>query len=141
MLKLSRGSPPVPHEQPNSPPQDDLSQFLAPLAELARQPSRLHRFEDPPPDANLYPPLKDNLEIVESFRPDGTPTWWPLQRPHGLPAWSPEERRRVLLSQLAAKLRMGSPPSNWTHSDVQRLLNSLRHIAHALDSQEFAILA
>jgi hypothetical protein len=74
------------------PPDDDLERILVVFRELPRE-----LWPPEPTDSDLLP----NDHLLE-FHPDGTPTWWPMNRSSfGEDEWTVAERRRLLLARLS----------------------------------------
>ena len=121
------------NDLPSSPPQDDLQTLLAPVQQLSDQDLELLPDEQSP---DLLP----NQELL-SFRPDGTPTWWPLNRAENGGDWTASQRRRVLLNRLRENLPEDFPPTPSAPTDVPTLVRTLRHIAYGLQSEASAILS
>ena len=121
------------NDLPSSPPQDDLQSLLAPLQELSDQDLELLQDEQ-------SPDVLSNQELL-SFRPDGTPTWWPVNREENGGDWSLSQRRRVLLNRLRENLPADFPPTPSSPTDTRKIVQTLRHIAYGLQSQASAILS
>lgn len=122
-----------PNDLPSSPPPDDLQNLLSPLQSLSDQ----DLLDLPNEDS---PDVLPNEELL-SFRPDGTPTWWPLNRDENGHDWSPSQRRRVLLKRLQENLPAAFPPMPSSRTDTHNIVRSLRHIAYGLQSQASDILS
>ena len=121
------------NDLPHSPPLDDLQALLAPVQHLSDQDLVNLPSED-------SPDVLSNEELL-SFRPDGTPAWWPLSRDENGNDWSLSQRRRVLLRRLRENLPEDFPQTPSQPSDVHKLVRSLRHIAYGLTSQASGILS
>lgn len=121
-----------PNDLPSSPPPDALQKLLVLVQDLDPQTF------DALPDADS-PEYPGNEELL-SFRPDGTPTWWPLNRAENGGDWSLSQRRHVLLSRLLENLPADFPPTPVTPTDAHKIVRSLRHIAYGLHSEASAIL-
>jgi hypothetical protein len=118
---------------PDQSPDQLLHQLLSPLYELSDQ--ERDRLDDVPDDPELL-----NNENLLAFHQDRTPVWWPQQRAWNGGNWSPKERKRVLLERLRELLPEDFPLTPSSRSDVQHVVNSLRHIAHGLTIEESGIL-
>ena len=121
------------NDLPSSPPQDDLQALLAPLQQLSDQDLELL------PDQQS-PDVLPNQELL-SFRHDGTPTWWPLNRDENGNDWSVSQRRRVLLKRILENLPEDFPATPSQPTERRKLVRSLRHIAYGLTSQASGILS
>lgn len=117
----------------SSPPADNLQALLQPVQELSEDALAALPNQDSPE----YP---GNEELL-SFRPDGTPNWWPVNRHENGENWSLSERRRVLLNRIRENLPAGFPQTPSSRTDVHAIVSSLRHIAYGLQSQASAILS
>ena len=121
------------NDLPTRPPSDDLQRLLRPLQALSdRDLTNL-------PDED-HEGVLPNLELL-TFRADGTPEWWPLNRGTNGRDWTSDQRRRVLLERIMENLPVGFPPTPSQPSDVLSLVSTLRHIAYAVNSEDSGILA
>jgi hypothetical protein len=85
------------------------------------------------------PEVLGNEELLE-FRPDGTPTWWPLNREGNGHNWSLSQRRRVLFKRLQEHLPVDFPLTPSSPTDVPPLVRSLHRIAYGVQSGASGIL-
>lgn len=111
-----------------APPDDHLERLLAPVRRLATR-------DDLPESRD--PDLLQN-DLLLAFHPDGSPTWWPLNRPDR--PWSPKERRRVLQQRLRENLPDDLDAWLRHKSNVPPTLDILRRIAYEAASLAPGIL-
>jgi hypothetical protein len=104
------------------PPDDELEAILSAFRRL---PADLLPPE--PADSDLLP----NDQLLE-FHPDGTPTWWPVNRSSfGEDEWTAAERRRLLLARLSEDFAPGTMAEALrTRSHVRYAIWRLRVIAY-----------
>lgn len=117
------------NDLPNQPPNDPLQRLLFPLQTADP--------DDLPPPEN--PDLPGNEDLLQ-FRPDGTPSWWPLNRDENGHDWSLRQRRNVLFERLRENLPGDFPEQPSTPTELHKLVGSLRHIVYGLSLEASAIL-